>query len=144
MEYLCQNNFSPVNIHYNLTGIRAHVITHNLDTSPFQNQQLQFYDKSMKLNGPPKPKPHTYIDIDLLTSLVSLCEAFYDTLVYERLLVVAYFVFLRLSNVLPDTVTSFDPTRQLTRGDVILLRCYCINKSGTSYQPLFGSLGLMV
>ena len=85
----------------------------NLDTSPFQHQQLQYLYKSIKINRPLQPKNHMYIDIDLLTSWVSLCDAFQDPLVYKTLLLV------RLSNLLPHTVGSFDPTRQLARGDVL-------------------------
>ena len=91
MEYLCQNNFSQANIHNYLAGIRAQFIIHYLYTSPYQHQQLQFFRNSMRINRPPKPKTHTYIDIDILTSLVSLCDAFQDSLVYKTLLLVAYF-----------------------------------------------------
>ena len=42
----------------------------------------------------------------------------HDALVYKTLLVVAYFSFLRLSNLLPHTVGSFDPSRQLARGHI--------------------------
>ena len=132
MEYLCQNNFSPANIHNYLAGIRALFIIYNLDTSSFQHQQLQFFYKSMKINRPLPPKAHTYIDIDLLNSLVSLWDAIQDAIVYKALLLVAYFSFLRLSNRLPHTVGSFHPTRQLARGDILfsnegatlLIKCY--------------------
>ena len=119
MEYLYQNTFSPANIRDNLAGITAQFIVHNLDTSPFQHQQLQYFYKSTEINRPLQPRNHTYIDIDLLTSVISLCDAFPDSLVYKTLLLVAFFSFLRLSNLLPDTVQSFDPTRQLARGDVL-------------------------
>ena len=67
MEYLCQNNFSPANIHNYLAGLRAQFMVYILDSN---------LHKSMKVNRPLHPKAHTYIDIDLLTSLVSLCHAF--------------------------------------------------------------------
>ena len=71
MEYLCQNKFSPANIHNYLAGVRTQFIVHNLDTSPFQNQQLQLFHKSIKTNRLLHPKAYTYIDIDLFTYLVS-------------------------------------------------------------------------
>ena len=113
MEYLFQNHFSPANIRNNLAGIRAQFIVHNLDTSPFQHQQLQYFYKSIEINRPLQPRNHTYIDIDLLTSVISLCNVFLDSLVYKTLLLVAYFSFLRLSDLLPYRVGSFDPTGQL-------------------------------
>ena len=45
MEYLYQNQFSPANIHNYMAGLRAQFITYNLDTSPFQHQQLQFFSQ---------------------------------------------------------------------------------------------------
>ena len=50
---------------------------------------------------------------------MALTEAFPSALVYQTLLLVAYFSFLRLSNLLPHTVANFNPTRQLARGDLL-------------------------
>ena len=119
MEYLHQNQFSPANIQNYMAGIRAQFILHNLDTTPFQHQQLQYFYKSLKINRPLQPRWHTYIDLPLLSSLVALTRTFPDPLVYKSLLLVAYFSFLRLSNLLPQTVGSFDPTRQLARHIVL-------------------------
>ena len=118
MEYLCENNFSPANIHNYLAGIRAQFIVYNPDTSPLPASAATVFSQ-IKINRPLQPKAHTFVDIDLLTFLISLCDAFQDALVYKTLLLVAYFSFLRLSNLLPHTVGSFDPTRQLARGDIL-------------------------
>ena len=112
MEYLYQNQFSPA-------GIRAQFILYTLDTTPFQHPQLQYFYKSLKIIQPLQPRSHTYIDVPLLSSLVALTHNYPDPLVYKSLLLVAYFSFLRLSNLLPHTVSSFDPTRQLARGDIL-------------------------
>ena len=120
MEYLYQNQFSPANIQNYMSGIRAQFILYNLYTTPFQHPQLQYFYKSLKINRPLQPRSHTYIDVPLLPSLVALTQTFPDPLVYKSLLLVAYFSFLRLSNLLPHTVGSFDPTRQLARGDILL------------------------
>ena len=118
MEYLHKNHFSPANIQNYMASITSQFIMYNLDTSPYQHQQLQYFHKLIKINRPVQPKPHTYIDIPLLTSLVALTGVFPSMLVYQTLLLVAYFSFLRLSNLLPHTVGTFDPTRQLARGDI--------------------------
>ena len=117
MEYLYQNQFSPANIQNYMAGIRAQFILHNLDTTPFQHQQIQYVYKSQKINRPLQPRSHTYID--LVISSCTYSNLFPDPLVYKSLLLVAYFSFLRLSNLLPHTVGSFDPTRQLATGDIL-------------------------
>ena len=117
MEYLYRNQFSPANIQNHMAGIRAQFILHNLDTTPFQHPQIQYFYKALKINRPLQPRSHTYIDVPLLSSLVALTQTF--PLVYKSLLLVAYFSFLRLSNLFPHTVGSFDPTRQLARGDML-------------------------
>ena len=111
--------FSPANIQNYMAGIRAQFILHNLDTTPFQHPQIQYFHKALKINRLLQPRSHTYIDVPLLSSLVALTQTFSDPSVYKSLLLVAYFSFLRLSNLLPHTVGSFDPSRQLTRGDIL-------------------------
>ena len=75
---------------------------------------------------------------------MALTQTFPDPLVFKYLLLLAYFSFLRLSNLLPHTVGSFDPTRQLARGDILfsnqgatLLVKWSQTQSGTSNDPVF-------
>ena len=119
MEYLVLNQISPANISNYLAGIRAQCIVFNLDTVAFQHQQIQYFLKSLKINRPLQPKLHKHIDIQLLTSIVQVADSLQNAQIFKPLYILAYFSFLRLSNILPHTVATFDYTLHLAKGDVI-------------------------
>ena len=119
MEYLVVNQISPANISNYLAGIRAQYIVFNLDTACFQHQQIQYFLKALKINRPLQPKLHKHIDIQLLASIIQVSETLHHPNIFRPLYILAYFSFLRLSNILPHTVSTFDYTRHLSKGDVI-------------------------
>ena len=120
MEYLVLNQISPANISNYLAGIRAQFIVFNLDTTYFQHQQIQYFLRSLKINRPLQPKIHKHIDIQLLTDIIHITDTLQHPNVFKTLYILAYFSFLRLSNILPHTVTSFDNTRHLAKVDIII------------------------
>ena len=93
--------FLKLNIHNYLAVLSLLYIT--LTPRLFNISTYIVFHKTIKINRPLHPKAHTYIDIHLLTSLVLLCDAFQDALIYKTLLMVADFSFLRLSNLLPHS-----------------------------------------
>ena len=119
IEYLVLNQITPCNISNYLAGIRAQCIVFNLDTVSFQHQQIQYFLKSLKINRPLQPKLQKHIDIQLLTSIIQVAGTLQHPHIFKPLYILAYFSFLRLSNILPHTVTTFDYTRHLSKGDVI-------------------------
>ena len=113
MEYLVLNQVSPAGISKYLAGIRAQCIVFDLDTSYFQHHQIQYFLRSLKINRPLQPRIHTNIDIHLLTNLIHMTDTLEHPNLFKALYILAYFSFLRLSNILPHTVTCFDNTCHL-------------------------------
>ena len=74
MQYLVLNQISPANISNYLSGVRAQCIVFNLDSTYFQHQQIQYFMRSLKINGPLQPKIHKHIDIQLLTNIIRITE----------------------------------------------------------------------
>ena len=109
-----QNAITPSNIVNYMAGLRASFILYNLNTVPFQNQQLQYFHKAAKLQIQIFPK----MDENLLIRIITLCDTLEFPFIFKPLYLFAFF-FLRISNILPHVITSFDPTRQLAIGDVI-------------------------
>ena len=59
-------------------------------------------------------------NIDLLLKIIQQCQNLPFPCIFSSLYLLAFFSFLRISNILPHSTTSFDKTRQLARGDVII------------------------
>ena len=102
-----------------LAALRSLYILNGLDTSPFRDQRLTLYVKAIQLQAPFTPKRVNLLDIHVLEQIIHQCDYFQFPIIFKTLYLLLFFSFLRLSNVLPHSVNTFDNTRQLARGDVI-------------------------
>ena len=119
MEYLTQAGMSPDHITNHITAIRSMCIVYATDTHPFRDQRIPLFIKSLKLNSAFVPKISMLIDETLLLQIITVADQFQFPQIFKSLYLLAFFSFLRLSNILPHTVNSFDKTRHLCAGDVI-------------------------
>ena len=119
MEFLLQNAFTPSNIANYMAGLRASFVLYDLNTVPFQHQRLQYFHKAAKLQTLNFPKPKLHLDEKLLLKIIIACDDLQFPVIFKPLYLLAFFSFLRISNILPHAITSFDPTRQLAVGDII-------------------------
>ena len=67
MEFVHKNTFSPANISNYMAGIRAMYIVNGLDTTPFRDDRLSLFVKSLKINAPVAPKIRNMLSVDILT-----------------------------------------------------------------------------
>ena len=75
----------------------------------------------------------------MLLRIMLACDSMKFPEIYKPLYLLAFFSFLCISNMLPHTVTSFDPTRQLAIGGVIFLHqtATIIIKWSKKFQDIF-------
>ena len=118
MQFLLDNDCSHSNIANYLTGIRAFFVVYGCDTHSFRHEQIQLFQKFIKLNVQFQPKSNTIITILQLYSIISVCDTLPNSVVYKAVYLVAFFSFLRVSNLLPHSIKTFDPTWQLAIGDL--------------------------
>ena len=107
MEFLLQNAFTPSNIANYMAGRRASFVLYDLDTVPFQHQRLQYFHKAAKLQTLNFPKPKLHLDENLLLEIITACDHLQFPLIFKPLYLLAFFSFLRISNILPHAITSF-------------------------------------
>ena len=122
MEYLIYNNQAKSTISNYMTAIRAFHIIYACDTLPFKDERISWFLKSLQITAPLHPRIRTTLNIEVLTSIVHICNNFEAPEVFIPLYLTCFFSFLRLSNLLPHTVRAFDVTRQLARGDLIITK----------------------
>ena len=126
LEFLFKNGFSFANMANHLSAIRANYILHGLDTSPFRDDRITLFLKSVKINAKFAPVNMPIFDTDTLALIVSFSEKIRNPTVFRSLYLFCFYSFLRLSNILPHAMKDFDPTRHLTRGDLIFSQNSCI------------------
>ena len=121
LEFLHHNAISSGQISNYLTALRALHTVYGLDTSAFKDERLSLFLKSLKLQALFKPKLVLSLDIALLQLIVKQCDEFSFLVVFKPLYLVAFLSFMRLSNLLPHSVSTFNHTRQLAKGDGAVL-----------------------
>ena len=119
MEYLCQNQFTPANISNYLAGIRAYCVLYNIPTTGFRHEKIQMFIKSLKINRPLAIKNVSVLTHDTLLQILEVTETLEDPQVFRPLYLLAFFSFLRLSNLVPHTFKTYDVSRHLARADII-------------------------
>ena len=119
MEYLLQAGMTAANIINHLTTIRFCCIIYNIDTTPFRDNGIPLFIKSIKINRSFQPSSKIVIDEKLLDSIFKVCLHLPFPEVFKILYLLAYFSFLRLSSILPHTLATFDTTMHLRVGDII-------------------------
>ena len=104
--FLLQSGMSASNPTNHLTAIRSMFIIYNFNTTPFRDNSIPHFVKAFKLN-----KPFQHTDYILF-------------FVFKALYLLAFYSFLRLSNILPHSVSPFDST--LYVGAVIFAGQYAV------------------
>ena len=115
MEFLYQNHLSSTHI----AGLRVFHIVHGLQTHPFKDERIALFVKSTKIQAPLRPSVKSHIDVQTLDSIICHCQILPYPEIFKTSYLLCFFSFLRLSNILPHSMKSFDPSRQLARGDFI-------------------------
>ena len=119
MEHLLQDGMSASNITNNITGIRSMYIVYGLDTAAVRDRRIPLFLKAIKITRPLKPVLLLRLDVHLLENILQICQMLQHPSVFKALYTFCFFTFLRISNILPYTMASFDLSRQLCRADVV-------------------------
>ena len=102
-----------------LSAIRSKFLIFGLDVTCFTDPRLKLYQRAIQLHAPLTVKLHKIIDIPLLVKISEECDYMYMGQIYKALYLLSFFSFLRMSNLVPHSVATFSPLKQLARADVI-------------------------
>ena len=118
LQYLTDNGVSVNMISNNLSALKATFIIHQLDHSVFQSQQISYFVKALKINKPLTVVQRNIMSLDTLKTLVSLCNTIPSGQTFKAAFLLAFFAFLRISNIAPHASGAFDASRHLTPNDL--------------------------
>ena len=96
MGYLAESGMSPDNIVNHLTVIKSLCIIYACDTTPFRDQRLPFFVKSLKINRNFQPKLTFLVDGHLLLKIVTVSQHLPNSLVLTALYLFTFFLFLKI------------------------------------------------
>ena len=124
LEYLAQQNTSVHMLANYVAAIKANFIIYNLDKSCATDPKIKYFLKSVRINRPLAVPRRNIMSVKVLKHLVSLCDGLVMGFVYKAVFLVGFFGFLRLSNIAPHSLTSFDASRHLAAGDIVFTKTH--------------------
>ena len=122
LEYLAQNGLSANMLANHVSAGKANFTMHGLDYSIWEHPNVRYFIKSIKINRPIKVTKKNIIDLPTLLNIVTQCDSLYMGKIFKAVFLLAFFGFLRLFNIAPHSLSTFDPSRHLTAGDLIFTK----------------------
>ena len=119
LQFLETNNTSASAMANHILAIKEKLILFGMPVQIFNDQRIKYFQKAMILHQPFKVHLKKIIDIDTLQLIVRTCDSMYMGQVFKAVYTLAYFSFLRLSNLVPHVSSEFSPLYHLARGDII-------------------------
>ena len=118
LECLVSNNCTYSMLCNYVSAIKASFVLYDLPYDLLDHPRLKLFLKSVRINRPLTLVPHNIIDLQMLEKISLACESFSCAKPLRAIFLIAFFGFLRLSNLAPHSLATFDHTRHLTGQDL--------------------------
>ena len=122
LQFLESNNTSASAMANHLSAIKAKLSMLGVSIQAFLDPRIKYFQKAMVLHRPFKVQLKKIIDIDTLHLIVRTCDSTYMGQVFKAVYTLAFFSFLRLSNLVPHSVQQYSVLYHLARGDIIFAK----------------------
>ena len=119
LEFLVFNHHSCANVSNYVSAIKTKLASLGVSTVALQDQRVTLFCKELKRNRPFKVTLKPVLSIKNLKDICQICDSMHLGYLYKAVYLLAFFSFLRISNLVPHSIAEFSKLKQLTRGDVI-------------------------
>ena len=106
------------------SAIKVTFIVYDLPFYMCEHPKIKYFIKSLKINRPWCVTHHNIVDIQMVRRMYDLALTLPGGQIFKAIILTGFFAFLRLSNLCQHSATSFDPSRHLTRTDLIFTKQY--------------------
>ena len=121
LKFLASNKISHSGITNYISAIKTKMAMYGLPVTSFNDPRFRYFSRSLARNSSLKVCLKTIIDIPLLTEMTQVCDSMYMGFVYKAAILLSFFSFLRISNLVPHSIAAFQPLKHLARGDIFFL-----------------------
>ena len=120
IELLVHNGIKHNSVLNYLSSIKAKFRLFNFSLAPLEHEWVALCLRSISLNVPVAKKLKGVLSLEQLEQIVDVCDTVQNGVIYKAVFLLAFFAFLRLSNLVPCSAIKFDAQKHLARGDVIV------------------------
>ena len=119
LEFLTFNNVSFSGLANHLSAVKTSLSLHGLDVSSFMDPRIKLYNKAIMRHRPFNPSIKPIIDIDTLQPIALQCDIMHMGHICKAAILLAFFSFLCISNLVPHSIAGYDHLKHLSRADFI-------------------------
>ena len=119
VEFLAFNGLKPTSIMNYVTAVKAQYKWFNIEVHIFDHPKFKLFMKAVNTSIRSLPLYKGVFDIETLQNIIHASDSLPFSSVFKSIYLLAFFGFLRISNMAPSSKTSFDISKQLCRGDII-------------------------
>ena len=112
IEFLVYNGLKYASIVNHISALCSYGKWLDLDMSHFNHFKVTLMLKAVANSVKHPPKFKGIFDVNMLECIISTCNVFPDAKVYKSIYLLAFSGFLRISNLVPNSVKKFDWTKQ--------------------------------
>ena len=121
LEYLHINNISHrVMLNY-VSSLKALAKRYDWDQKPLSHQLVTSYLKSVARNSGFNPTARGIFSLPILSAISKACDLLSDPPLFRAAFLLAFFAFLRMSNIAPHSKALFSPIKHILRQDILFL-----------------------
>ena len=119
LEFLVFNGSTNSGVANYISALKAKFIIFRLDSTLFDSPRIKYFTKALTLKAPFKVTLKSIIDPPLLNSIALQCDSMYMGQIFKTAYLLAFLSFLRIPNLVPHSLSSFNLLEQLCREDII-------------------------
>ena len=119
LECLIHNKISPKVVANYVSSLKTVSKLFFIPSGALYHTSVSLYLRSIAINLPYSPTPRGVFSLSVLQSISQSCDLLEDPELFRAIFLVAFFGFLRMSNVAPHSRAKFDPSRHILRQDVV-------------------------
>ena len=105
-----------------VSAIKAIFIVYDLPFETCVHPKVKYFIKSLKINRPLKVSHHNIVDVAMLRCMAEMALTLPGGKIFKAVILMGFFALLRLTNLCPHSLTSFDPSRHLTGADFVFTK----------------------
>ena len=118
LQFLHTNKYSVTAMANHLLAVKTKLALLGFSMQAFEDQRIKYYQKALTLHRPFKASLKKIIDIDTVQLIVRACDSTYMGQVFKAIYTLAFFSFLKISNLVPHTRKAYTPIQHLSQADV--------------------------
>ena len=118
LEFLAWNQVFVHMIANHVSAIKVNLVMYGLEYEFMDHPRIRYLLKSMKMSRPLSVTQRPIMSIKTLHAFIAACSFIRFGKIYAAVFLIAYFGFLRISNLALHSYGDFDPSRHPTPSDV--------------------------